>query len=112
MAYRETYNIGGGAELPNLEVIEDICRGVDDAFAADVSLARRFPLAPAAQGKPTVDLKTFVQDRKGHDRRYTIDETKAREEIGYTPGRDFAFGIRDTIKWYLDNEAWWRPLLR
>jgi len=104
-------NIGGGAELPNLEVIEEICRRVDDAFAADPDLARRFPQAPAAQGQPTSGLKTFVQDRKGHDRRYAIDETKARAEINYAPGRDFASGIRDMIKWYLDNEAWWRPLL-
>ena len=107
----ETYNIGGGQELPNLTVIEEICRGVDAIFAADPSLAERYPDAPAAKGQPTETLKTFVTDRKGHDRRYAIDETKAREEIGYTPSRDFPTGFAETMQWYLDNEAWWRRLL-
>ena len=107
----EVYNIGGGQELPNLEVIEQICRGVDAAFASDPSLAERFPDAPAAQGRPTSTLKTFVEDRKGHDRRYAIDETKVRGELGYAPARDFEHGFAETLRWYLDNEAWWRPLL-
>ena len=107
----EVYNIGGGQELPNLEVIEQICRGVDAAFASDPSLAERFPDAPAAQGRPTSELKTFVEDRKGHDRRYAIDETKVRGELGYAPARDFEHGFAETLRWYLDNEAWWRPLL-
>lgn len=107
----ETYNIGGGQELPNLAVIEEICRGVDAIFAADPSLAERYPDAPAAKGRPTETLKIFVTDRKGHDRRYAIDETKAREEIGYTPSRDFPTGFAETMQWYLDNEAWWRRLL-
>ncbi|MBX7515092.1 dTDP-glucose 4,6-dehydratase [Qipengyuania sp. GH38] len=108
----EVYNIGGGQELPNLEVIEEICRGVDAAFASDPSLAERFPNAPAAQGRPTSELKTFVEDRKGHDRRYAIDETKARGELGYAPARDFEHGFATTLRWYLNNEAWWRPLLK
>lgn len=107
----EVYNIGGGQELPNLEVIEQICRGVDAAFASDPSLADRFPDAPAAQGRPTSELKSFVEDRKGHDRRYAIDETKVRGELGYAPARDFEHGFAETLRWYLDNEAWWRPLL-
>jgi len=87
----ETYNIGGGQELPNMAVIEEICRGVDHAFAADPTLARRFPQAPAAQERSTAELKTFITDRKGHDRRrYAIDETKARQELAYAPTRDFA----------------------
>ena len=107
----ETYNIGGGQELPNLTVIEEICRGVDAIFASDPSLAERYPDAPAAKGQPTDTLKTFVTDRKGHDRRYAIDETKAREEIGYTPSRDFPTGFAETLRWYLDNEGWWRAIL-
>ncbi|MEO6091470.1 MAG: dTDP-glucose 4,6-dehydratase [Novosphingobium sp.] len=107
----ETYNVGGGQELPNLTVIEEICRGVDEAFAADPSLAGRFPDAPAAQGRPTVELKSFVTDRKGHDRRYAIDETKIRGELGYVPARDFAQGFAETLRWYLDREDWWRPLV-
>lgn len=107
----ETYNIGGGEELPNMTVIDRICETVDRAFAADPSLAKAYPDAPAARGEPTASLKTFVEDRKGHDRRYAIDETKAREELGYTPGRTFADGLDETLRWYIANEQWWRPLL-
>lgn len=108
----ETYNVGGGQELPNLEVIEEICRTVDQAFTKDPALAGRFPDAPAAQGKPTESLKTFVTDRKGHDRRYAIDETKIRGELGFAPRRTFPEGFAETLAWYLANEEWWRPLLR
>lgn len=107
----ETYNIGGGAELPNLEVIAAICREVDRAFAEIDGLAQRYPDAPAARGEPTETLKTFVTDRAGHDRRYAIDETKARAELGYAPKHGFDEGLRQTLRWYLDNENWWRPLL-
>lgn len=108
----ETYNIGGGAELPNLAVVEAICAGVDAAFAADPSLAARFPQAPAARGMPSATLKTFVTDRPGHDRRYAIDARKARRDLGYAPRRDFAQGFAQTLAWYLAREDWWRPLLR
>ena len=107
----ETYNIGGGEELPNMTVIDRICAEVDRAFAEMPGLAARYPDAPAAQGRATSELKTFVEDRKGHDRRYAIDETKARAEIGYVPLHDFENGLRNTLRWYLDNEAWWQPLL-
>ncbi|WP_379923387.1 dTDP-glucose 4,6-dehydratase [Erythrobacter sp. R86502] len=107
----ETYNIGGGAELPNLEVIAAICREVDRAFAEVEGLAQRYPDAPAAKGEATETLKTFVTDRAGHDRRYAIDETKARAELDYAPAHGFDEGLRQTLRWYLDNEAWWRPLL-
>ena len=108
----EVYNIGGGEELPNLTVVEAICAAVDRAFAADPGLAARYPDAPAARREPTATLKTFVEDRKGHDRRYAIDERKARSELGYAPEVDFAGGLDRTIAWYLGNEAWWRPLLK
>jgi dTDP-glucose 4,6-dehydratase len=108
----ETYNIGGGQELPNLQVIEEICRGVDAAFAADPALAQRYPDAPAAKGQPTASLKTFVEDRKGHDRRYAIDETKSREHLGYSATRDFTEGFAQTLAWYLANERWWKPLMK
>jgi dTDP-glucose 4,6-dehydratase len=107
----ETYNIGGGQELPNLTVIEEICATVDKAFAEDPSLAERFPEAPAAKGQPSVSLKTFVTDRAGHDRRYAIDETKARGELGYAPRRTFPEGFAQTLAWFLANEGWWKPLL-
>ena len=107
----ETYNIGGGAELPNLTVIETLCAAVDAAFAADPGLAARFPDSPAARGLPTDSLKTFVTDRPGHDRRYAIDETKARAELGYAPARTFHQGFAETLHWYLANEGWWRAVI-
>lgn len=108
----ETYNIGGGQELPNIAVIDEICRGVDAAFAADPSLSQRYPNAPAARGRSSAELKTYVTDRKGHDRRYAIDETKARSELGFEPTRDFHQGFADTLAWYLAREDWWHPLLK
>ncbi|MEO0690513.1 MAG: dTDP-glucose 4,6-dehydratase [Pseudomonadota bacterium] len=106
----ETYNIGGGAELPNMEVIDTICREVDAAFETVEDLPKRYPNAPAAAGKPSDSLKTFVTDRAGHDRRYAIDETKARAELKYTPERTFNEGLSQTLIWYLENEHWWKPL--
>ncbi len=108
----ETYNIGGGAELPNMEVIDTICAEVDRAFEQVDGLAERYPDAPAANGGKSESLKTYVTDRVGHDRRYAIDETKARAELDYVPKRGFEEGLRQTLRWYLDNEDWWRPLLK
>lgn len=107
----ECYNIGGGAELPNLTVIDTLCAAVDAAFAADVGLAARFPEAPAANGISTSTLRSWVTDRAGHDRRYAIDETRARTELGYAPARGFASGFAATLAWYLANEPWWRAIL-
>ena len=107
----ETYNIGGGAELPNMEVIDAICREVDRAFEEFEGLADRYPDAPAAKGEKSESLKTYVTDRAGHDRRYAIDERKARAELEYAPERGFDEGLRQTLRWYLDREDWWKPLL-
>ncbi|MEE4537637.1 MAG: dTDP-glucose 4,6-dehydratase [Erythrobacter sp.] len=107
----ETYNIGGGAELPNMAVIDTICSEVDLAFEEVEGLADRYPDAPAARGDKSATLKTFVTDRAGHDRRYAIDETKARSELGYVPRRGFEEGLQQTLRWYLEREDWWRPLL-
>jgi dTDP-glucose 4,6-dehydratase len=92
----EAYNIGGGEELPNLILIETLCDTVDRLFAEDASLAQRFPNAPAAKGQPSASLKSFVTDRLGHDRRYAIDETKSRAELGYQAQRSFAQGLEET----------------
>ena len=108
----ETYNIGGGEEVPNLVIIDRICEAVDRAFAENPQLCERFPDAPAASGKASAGLKTFVEDRAGHDRRYAIDERKARECLGYEPSRDFEQGLAQTLDWYLVNEDWWRPLMQ
>lgn len=108
----EVYNIGGGQELPNIEVVDQICAGIDKIFEEHPQLVERFPDAPPARNLPTSSLKAFVEDRKGHDRRYAIDETKARDKLGYTPSRTFSEGFSSTLRWYLDNESWWRPLIK
>ncbi|WP_323800447.1 dTDP-glucose 4,6-dehydratase [Parasphingorhabdus sp.] len=107
----ETYNIGGGQKLTNMSVIERICETVDTAFVQDSTLAGRYPNAPAAKGKRSDTLKTFVTDRKGHDRCYAIDETKARRRLGYQPSRTFEEGLAQTVEWYLQNEGWWQALI-
>lgn len=107
----EIYCIGGGAELANLTVIDTLCAAIDAAFASDPGLATRFPDAPAAHGRPSATLKTHVQDRPGHDRRYAIDCTRARSELGYAAQRDFAQGFAETLAWYLENEPWWRAVM-
>jgi dTDP-glucose 4,6-dehydratase len=106
----EVYNIGGNNEWTNIDIIRLICQLMDSAFASDPELAARYPAAPAAQGKATESLITFVKDRAGHDRRYAIDARKAQRELGYTPAESFESGIRLTLDWFLHNEAWWQPL--
>ncbi|MCK0127187.1 dTDP-glucose 4,6-dehydratase [Erythrobacter sp. F6033] len=107
----ETYNIGGGAELANMAVIDAICREVDLAFQEVESLDSRYPDAPAAKGGKSNSLKSFVKDRAGHDRRYAIDETKARRDLSYQAQHGFDEGLRQTLRWYLEHESWWEPLL-
>jgi len=107
----EVYNVGGNNERPNLEIVHALCEAVDARFAADPSLAARFPTAPAANGKPATGLITFVKDRPGHDRRYAIDAARARRELGYEPKETFASGFARTVDWYLREEAWWRGVM-
>ncbi len=107
----ETYNLGGGNERPNLETVQRLCSLIDEAFAADPALAERFPSAPAGKGESSEGLITFVADRPGHDRRYAIDSTKARTELGFESERDLTGALRETITWYLDHEDWWRALM-
>ena len=91
-ALGEVYNIGGNNEWPNLRIVELICDLFDE-------------LAPTAGGSSR-DLITFVKDRPGHDRRYAIDATKIREQLGWTPAYTFERGIRETVQWYLANQPW------
>ncbi len=107
----ETYNVGGRNEWKNIDIVNLLCRLVDEAFAADRELASRFPTAPAAAGKSTGSLVTFVKDRPGHDRRYAIDATKIERELGFAPRESFETGIQKTIAWYLANERWWRGVM-
>ncbi|MCB1848515.1 MAG: dTDP-glucose 4,6-dehydratase [Halieaceae bacterium] len=110
-AVGETYNIGGNNEWSNLAIVELLCDRLDARFAADTSLAGRFPGAPAAAGGSARDLVTFVEDRAGHDWRYAIDARKAAAELGYAPVESFESGLERTLDWFLGNEDWWRPLL-
>jgi dTDP-glucose 4,6-dehydratase len=86
----ETYNIGGNAEMTNLEVVRTLCR----------ILGERRP------GRDYAAQITFVKDRAGHDRRYAINAAKIRRELGWVPAETFASGLARTVAWYLDNEAW------
>jgi dTDP-glucose 4,6-dehydratase len=94
----ETYNIGGNNEVKNLELVTLLCELMDE-------LAPDLPIKPASQ------LITFVKDRAGHDRRYAIDASKIRTELGWTPQETVEQGLRKTIQWYLENPDWWQPLL-
>ena len=107
----ETYNIGGNNERTNLGIVEVVCALLDDAFRRDASLAKRFPRAPAGQGAASKSLVTFVKDRPGHDRRYAIDARKVSNELGYAPREGLESGLRKTVRWYLDNEIWWRAVI-
>ena len=88
----ETYNIGGGAEMPNIRVVEMICDILDR-------------LQPDPGGRCRRDLITFVKDRPGHDRRYAIDASKARRTLAWHPRTSFANGIETTIRWYLEHSG-------
>ncbi len=91
-----SYNIGGENERRNIDLVRTICALLDE-------------MAPKAT--PYADQITFVTDRPGHDARYAIDPTRLREELGWRPSVTVEEGLRRTVRWYLDNESWWRPLL-
>lgn len=95
----QTYNIGGSEERTNLQVVQAVCDLVDEL--AD----------PLPSGDSRRSLITFVTDRPGHDLRYAIDRSKIARELGWNPSFTFDAGLRATVRWYLDNEWWWRPLV-
>ena len=92
----ETYNVGGGNERTNLQVVQAICDLVDEMAGL--------------RGQPRRTLISFVSDRPGHDRRYAIDATKLRAELGWRAEQDFESGLRRTVQWYIDRRDWWEPL--
>jgi dTDP-glucose 4,6-dehydratase len=92
----DTFAVGGDAERRNIDVVRGICALLD-------------ALKPT--GAPHERLITFVTDRPGHDLRYAIDATRIQRELGWRPSVGFEEGLDRTVRWYIDNEAWWRPLL-
>ncbi|HIK13458.1 MAG TPA: dTDP-glucose 4,6-dehydratase [Oscillatoriaceae cyanobacterium M33_DOE_052] len=94
----ETYNIGGNNEVKNIDLVRLLC-GIMDELAPDLPV------------RPCEKLITFVKDRPGHDRRYAIDATKIKTELGWTPSVTVAEGLRRTVAWYLSHRPWWQPLL-
>jgi dTDP-glucose 4,6-dehydratase len=89
----EAYNVGGGAERSNLEVVQQLCALLDE-------------LSPRAGGSSYVALITHVRDRPGHDRRYAIDAGKLRRELGWSPSETFETGLRKAVQWHLDHSGW------
>lgn len=94
-AVGETYNIGGHNEKQNIEVVQTICKILDE-------------LRPQANGVPYASLINFVKDRPGHDLRYAIDASKIKKELGWEPEETFETGIHKTVEWYLNNLEWCR----
>jgi len=95
----EAYNIGGNCERRNIEVVETVCRTLDE-------------IKPRKDGESYLDQIAHVNDRPGHDRRYAVNCKKIENELGWQPKYNFEKGLKDTIKWYLSNEDWWTPLLK
>jgi len=93
----QSYNIGGNSERRNIDVVKTICDQLDKR-------------QPRQDGSSYQDLITMVDDRPGHDRRYAIDASKIRDELGWTPSQTFESGLEATIDWYLANEWWWSPI--
>jgi len=93
-----SYMIGGNSERTNLTVVQTICDTLDQ-------------IRPRSDGKSYREQISFVADRPGHDFRYAIDASKLRRELDWQPRESFESGIANTIRWYLDNERWWRPIL-
>ncbi len=95
----ESYNIGGHNEKKNLEVVELLCDMVDAK------------VGPLPSGEPRRSLITFVTDRPGHDRRYAIDASKIKQELGWTPRYSFEQGMESTVEWYLANQDWMESVM-
>lgn len=106
-----TYNIGGGSERTNIQVVNAICDSIDETFRDDPSLTTRYSRCPASEGKSCSTLIAFVEDRPGHDRRYAINADKLNNELGVSAKQPFEMRLKETVRWYLQNEDWWRKAM-
>ena len=107
----QTYNIGGLSEINNLELVNLVCSTVDKLFNQTSALVDKYPNCPAAKGGQCNTLINFVKDRPGHDFRYAMDIRKINDALGFEPKESLRSGIDKTIRWYLDNEQWWRNVI-
>jgi dTDP-glucose 4,6-dehydratase len=94
-----TYNIGGSNEMANIDLVRRVCAHLD-------------ALRPREAGGRYEELISFVTDRPGHDKRYAIDGTRIREELGWSPSAEPERALLETVRWYLDNREWWERILR
>jgi dTDP-glucose 4,6-dehydratase len=108
----EVYNIGGNNEQNNIHLANTLCQILDELFATLPDLAKQFPNCPAAKDESTASLIEFVTDRPGHDRRYAINAEKISRELGYSPKENFISVLKKTVQWYLENETWWRNIIK
>ena len=90
----ETYNIGGEQEVANIDVVHAICDVLDRIDQRNYK-----------------SLIEFVKDRPGHDRRYAIDNSKIKSKLGWSPSHSFEQGLEKTVRWYLENEVWWKRVI-
>ena len=97
----ETYNIGAENECDNISLTKKIC-----------SIFDKIEFNKSLKPKSYANLISFVKDRPGHDRRYSIDSTKIRSELKWNPKVDFNTGLKMTVTWFIENQSWWRPLLK
>lgn len=106
----ETYNIGGNNEWANIDIVNLLCAEIDKRLDSSAELRKKYPAAPLVNGSNSASLITYVEDRRGHDRRYAINPDKANAELDYQPQETFETGIAKTIDWFLENPSWWEPL--
>ena len=97
----QTYNIGGGNEIKNINLVNKICEILEDMKISTPKGLKKFS-----------SLINFVEDRPGHDYRYAIDTSKIKRDLEWTPLETFDSGLKKTILWYFDNQEWWKKILQ